>query len=80
MQKVYVVCEGYCQFEAFCLDNKISPNSPLLCYIPDGDRRQLCGITNPHVEFYGTWLNRRDRYDIKQFVASRSGRPFKWNN
>lgn len=71
MVRTFVVANGFHQFRSWCDENKVSPNSPLVSYIAEGEWYKMQGIINPTVVYYGTYYQRNDIYDIEQFVKSR---------
>jgi hypothetical protein len=72
MNRIYVLAGNYQEFLNYCREREISPNSPLIKYI--SDEHTLRGIQNPQVEYYGTYVYRRDFHDIKQMIYMRTNR------
>ena len=72
MNRTFVIANGFSQFRSWCRENKVSPDSPLVCYIADGEADKLRGIRNPTVVYYGTYYERKDFFDIKEFVQLRT--------
>jgi hypothetical protein len=71
VNRIFVIANGFHQFVNWCRENKVSERSPLVSYIAEGEWYKMQGIVNPSVVYYGTFYERKDIYDIKQFVQSR---------
>jgi len=74
MTVTYVIAKGGRQFENWCHENKVSPESPLVCYVPDGLIFTLCGVDNPSVVYYGTYYERKDIDAVDSFIQERQVR------
>lgn len=76
MKTIYVIAYDYVQFLEYCRLNKINPYSHLIVYVRDV--KQIVGVVNPEVVYYGTWYDRKDIYDLKEMIRlmTRPLKPF----
>jgi hypothetical protein len=69
MKKIYVIAGTFDQFVDWCRENMVSKNSPLVCYIPEGQGREiLSGTMNPEIVCQGTFRQRRDFFELEALV------------
>jgi hypothetical protein len=73
MKKIFVIAGNYNQFVDWCRDIAVSPHSPLVKYIAEGEGQiALSGTRNPEVISIGTYRQRKDFQELEILVRSRT--------
>jgi len=71
--KTYVIAGNYDQYVNWCREYRVSPSSPLVCYIAERDgERTLAGIRNPEIVCVGTYRDRRDFRELEMLIRDRN--------
>jgi hypothetical protein len=73
MKKTYVIAGNNHEFEAWCIEKRVAPSSPLVQYIPEFDGPKiLSGIKNPEIICFGAYNRRRDFRELERLVREKS--------
>ena len=73
MAYIFVIAGNVREFHEWCRKNMISHQSPLVCYIGEGEGyHRLQGQHNPQIVPYGTYRDRRDFYELEDLARNLS--------
>lgn len=73
MKKIYVIAGNYREFADWCQANWVSPHSPLVQHVSEGQGMQaLRGTLNPEVICIGTYRQRKDFFELENIVRERT--------
>ena len=73
MKPIFVITGNFREFNAWCLEKRVSASSPLVKFIPEGEGcKILSGIKNPEITVFGSYNQRKDFLELENLIREKT--------